>query len=132
NRAATLQTATNHTSGAAACFASSSSGSAWRTRGPGNPFAWITYSHPVVATTTASTSGGSASLRAIPCSQVLARGEVRVGGISAPERPVMAPVDDAEAVGDAVRCELGDERHVLVEEAIVAAGVQPEEGVRSA
>src|SRR5437763_4236012 len=127
--AATVQTATNHTSGVEACLASSSSGSACRMRGPGRPAARTAYNQPMVETPTASASGGTASLRPTDASEVLARGQVSVGRVAAPERPVVAPVHDAEPMCDPVLLELRDERLVLAEEAIVAAAVEPEEGV---
>src|SRR5947208_15213527 len=127
--AATVQTATNHTSGVEACFASSSSGSACRMRGPGTPPARTTYNQPMVATPTASASGGTASLRPIEASEVLARGQVGVGRVPAPERPVVAPVHDAEPVCDPMSLEFRDERLVLAEKAIAAAAVEPEKGV---
>src|SRR5437763_6238841 len=126
--AATVQTATNHTSGVEACLASSSSGSACRMRGPGTPTVRTTYNQPMVARPTASASGGTASLRPIEASKVLARGQVCVGRVAAPERPVVAPVHDPEPVCDPVALELRDERLVLAEEAIVTATVEPEEG----
>src|SRR5256885_13415881 len=127
--AATVQTGTNHTGGVEACFASSSSGSACRMRGPGTPTERTAYNQPMVARPTASASGGTASLRPIEPSEVLTRGQIRVGRVAAPERPVVAAAHDAEPVGDAVSLELRDERLVLAEEAIVAAAVEPEEGV---
>src|SRR5438105_842350 len=104
--AATVQTTRNQTSGVDACFASSSSGSAWRTRGPGRLPARTTYSQPIVARITARASGGTASLRRKTSSEMLARGEVRVGGVSTPERPVVTAVHDAEPVADARLLEL--------------------------
>src|SRR5204862_7092963 len=120
--AAAAQTTTNHASGADACFASSSSGSACRTCGPGTLSARTTYNQPVVARPTARKTGGRASLRHTLRPQMLARRQVGVGGVPSPQRPVVAARGDAQAVRDAGSPQQRCEREVLTEEAVGAAG----------
>src|SRR5690242_4762885 len=117
--AAATHTPTNQTIGAESCLASSSSGNACRTRGPGKPDACTAYSQPVHASPTARKAGGSASLRHIHASQVLARRQVGVGRVAAPERPVVAAAHDPEAVPDPAALEQRGERRVLLEEVVV-------------
>src|SRR5581483_64587 len=121
-------TATYQRSGEAACFESSSSGSASPTRGPGSG-GRTTYSQPVAASATASVTGTAPNLRSM---QPPRGGEQRVGRVAAPQRPVVPAAHDAVAVRQAERRELLRERGVLLLEVVVLAAVEPDVGVRLA
>src|SRR5581483_2879878 len=89
----------------------------------------ISYSQPVAASPIATRAGATATLRSMEGSEVLARSEIGVRRVPAPESPVVPPADDTQAVRDALAREERRECEVLSEEAVVAARVQPEEDV---
>src|SRR5579862_140236 len=126
--AAAPQTTTYQRRGDAACVESSSSGSASATRGPGSD-GRTRYNQPLAANATASASGTEAALRSM---QPPRGGEQRIGGVSAPQRPVVAAADDAVAVTDVDVREERRELRVLLLEVVAGAAVEPDVRVRVA